>query len=85
MYIINSASAIARHNHLDPISKRRAAFARDAVFAEFRPRDARGIDSDRFKDREPAEAPRLSPVSWRRETNGPKRVELADLIGLEAA
>ena len=81
MYIINSASAIARHNHLDPISKRRAAFARDAVFAEFRPRDARAFDRDGFEDRGPSEAPRLSPGFWRRETNGPKRVELADLIG----
>ena len=58
-----------------------AEFARGAVFAEFRPRDARAIDSDRFKDREPAEAPRLSPVSWRGETNGPNRFELADLLG----
>ncbi len=58
-----------------------AAFARDAVSAEFRPRDARAIDYDGFDDREPAEAPRLSPVSRLRETNGPKRVELADLIG----
>ncbi len=85
MYITNTASAIARHNHLDPISKRRAAFARDAVFAEFRPRDARAIDYDGFVDRHPHERPRLSPVLWRRETNGPKRVELADLIDQEAA
>ena len=58
-----------------------AAFARDAVFAEFRPRDAAAFDHGGFVDRKPHEPPRLSPVSWRRETNGTKRVELADLIG----
>ena len=55
-------------------------FARDAVFDGFCHRDARALDYDGFVDRRPAEAPRLSPVSWRRETNGPKRVELAELI-----
>ena len=85
MYITNTASAIARHNHLDPISKRRNAFARDAVFAGFRPRDARALDRDDFVDRQPRERPRLSPASWRRETNGTERVELDDLIGREAA
>ena len=59
MYITNTASAIARHNHLGPISKRRTAFARDAVFAEFRPRDARALDRDDFVDRRPEQAPRL--------------------------
>ena len=72
MYITNTASAIARHNHLDPISKRRTAFARDVVFAEFRPRDARALDRDDFVDRRPHELPRLSPEAWRRETHPQK-------------
>ena len=75
----------ASAGNLGPRTHSCTTFAREAVFAEFRPRDARAIDYDYFKDREPAEPPRLSPVLWRRETNGPKRVELADLIDQEAA
>ena len=63
----------------------RAAFARQAVHLEFRPRDARALDQGNFVDRQPDERPRLSPATWRRETNGTKRVELADLIGREGA
>ncbi len=63
----------------------RAAFARAAVYAGFRARDAAAFDHDGFEDRKPHERSRLSPASWRRETNGPKRIEMADLIGREAA
>ena len=66
---------------LDFASKRRADFARQAVRLEFRARDARAIDYGGFRDRKPHERPRLSPACWRGETNGTKRVELADLIG----
>ena len=38
------------------VSNRRATFARDAVFAEFRPGDARTIDQGDFVDREPDNA-----------------------------
>ncbi len=39
-------------------AKHRAAFARDAVFAEFRPGDARALDHDSFTDRRPDQGPR---------------------------
>ena len=60
-------------------------FARAAVYAEFRLRDAKALDQGNFFDRPPNEAPRPAPESWRRETNGPKHVELTDLIGMEAS
>jgi hypothetical protein len=34
-----------------------STFAHDAVYAEFRPRDARAIDYDDFEDRQPHERP----------------------------
>ena len=34
-----------------PAEQRRAQFARDAVFAEFRARDAKAIDYEKFTDR----------------------------------
>ena len=40
---------------------RRASFAREAVFAEFRSRDAKAILDVNFVDRRPDEVPRLSP------------------------
>ncbi len=43
----------------------RAAYARAAVFEEFRPRDAAAIDYDGFVDRKPHEAPAPGPESWR--------------------
>ncbi len=46
-------------------STRRVAFARAAVFEEFRPRDAAAIDYNGFVDRKPHEAPRPGPESWR--------------------
>ena len=39
-------------------ARRRAGFARDAVYAEFRPGDARALDHDGFKDRRPNDGPR---------------------------
>ncbi len=41
-----------------PSDQHRAAFARDAVFAEFRPGDARALDHDSFTDRRPDQGPR---------------------------
>ena len=63
----------------------RAAYAREAVLDAFGRRAIRALDEPDFEDRESNEVPRLSPVSWRRETNGTKHVELADLIGRGAA
>ena len=62
-----------------------APFARAAVYAAFRLRDAKALDQGNFVDRPPNEAPRHSPASWRRETNGTTRIELTDLIGMEAS
>ena len=45
------------HHHTD--------FAREAVFAEFRARDAKAILDANFIDRLPGEMPRLSPEAWR--------------------
>ena len=39
-------------------AKHRASFARDAVFADFRPGDARALDHDSFTDRRPDQGPR---------------------------
>ncbi len=39
-------------------AKHRDSFARDAVFTEFRPRDARALGHDGFKDRRPNDGPR---------------------------
>jgi hypothetical protein len=61
------------------------AFARAAVYTAFRPRDAKALDQSNFVDRPPNEAPRPLPESWRREIDGPKHVELTDLIGMEAS
>ena len=44
--------------------RRRARYARDAVFLEFRYRDARAIDYDGFKDRRPDEPPLPPPERW---------------------
>ncbi len=52
------ASSRARNPHNN---RRRADFARGAVFAEFRARDAKAILDIDFIDRAPAAAPRLSP------------------------
>ena len=38
------------------------SFARDAVYAEFRLRDARALDYDKFQDRKPSETPREPPA-----------------------
>ncbi len=62
-----------------------APFARAAVYAEFHLRDAKALDQGNFVDRPPNEAPRPLPESWRREIDGPKHVELTDLIGMEAS
>ena len=43
---------------------RRAAFAKSAVFEEFRARDARAILDANFIDRQLDEMPRLSPEVW---------------------
>ena len=64
-----------------PRTHSRAAYTRAAVLAEFGTRDARALDQGYFVDRKPHERPHRPPASWRRETNGPKRIELADLIG----
>ena len=41
-----------------PASQHRTNFARDAVFEGFRPRDARALGHDGFKDRRPNDGPR---------------------------
>ncbi len=43
---------------------RRASFAREAVFAEFRARDAKAILDVNFVDRRPDEMPRMPPEYW---------------------
>ena len=48
------------YTHTTPSTSSRATYARDAVYAEFRPRDARALDYDDFTDREPDEAPPLA-------------------------
>ncbi len=45
----------------NPGRRHRADFARQAVFAEFRSRDAKSILDVDFIDRAPRAAPRLSP------------------------
>ena len=40
------------------MSRGNATFARDAVYAEFRGRDARAIDWDDFEDRKPSDPAR---------------------------
>ncbi len=50
MHITPTRSASSRHN---------STFARDAVYLEFRHRDARAIDQADFVDRGPGQAPRL--------------------------
>ncbi len=49
----------------------RTTFARAAVFAEFRPRDARAIDYCNFVDRRPKEPP--GQLSGTREAPSPSR------------
>ena len=39
-------------------SQHPSSFAQDAVYAEFRPRDARALSYDGFKDRAPGDTPR---------------------------
>ena len=41
-----------------PAASRRADYARDAVFAAFRPQQARAIDQGAFVDRAPDQGPR---------------------------
>ncbi len=53
-----SASGATAPDPSPSVSNRRADFARQAVFAEFRPRDARALGHDGFKDRCPNDAPR---------------------------
>ncbi len=53
-----SASGATAPDPSPSVSNRRAASARDAVFAEFRPGDARAIDQGDFVDRAPDQAPR---------------------------
>ena len=60
-------------------------FLRQATIDAFGWRFAKALDQGNFVDRPPNEAPRPSSKSWRRETNGPKHVELTDLIGMEAS
>ena len=48
------ASSATRADHLKFSTKHRADFARAAVFEEFRTRNARAIDYDGFRDRQPA-------------------------------
>ena len=64
MSIIPLSRRSNRPDQPDPISKHHAAFARQAVRLEFRPRDARAIDQSGFVDRGPGEAPRaLGPIA----------------------
>ena len=49
----HSATQATRPASHTSSAKHRAAFARDAVFAEFRPRAAAAIDYDGFVDRRP--------------------------------
>jgi hypothetical protein len=56
---------------LSKSSASRATFARAAVFAEFRPRDARAIDYCNFVDRRPKEPP--GQLSGTREAPSPSR------------
>ena len=51
-----SASGATAPDPSPSVSTRRATFARDAVFAEFRPSNARAIDQGDFVDREPDSA-----------------------------
>ena len=41
-----------------PSTSRCASYAREAVYAEFRARDARALDYDGFQDRRPCDDPR---------------------------
>jgi hypothetical protein len=51
------------YSTIPEMSNRRIdSFARDAVYAEFRPRDARALDYDKFQDRKPSEKPREPPA-----------------------
>ena len=45
-----------------PVSSRRNSFARNAVFLEFRARDARHLDQAGFVDRAPAPASQAGPA-----------------------
>ncbi len=63
----------------------RAAFARQAVRLEFRPRDARAIDHDGFVDRKPHERPHRPPENFKSCELEGFASELNDLIGREAA
>ena len=85
MFIYTYLTKLSSQPDFRSHSTHRANFAREAALDAFGPRAVAVQYEPGFKDRRPYEPPRLSPVSWRRETNGPKRVELADLIGPEAA
>ncbi len=53
-----SASGATAPDSSPSVSNRRADFARQAVFEDFRPSNARAIDQGDFKDREPESGPR---------------------------
>ncbi len=86
MFIYTHSTKLSTQpNHHHSVSKQRAAFARAAVFEEFRNRNARAIDYDGFVDRRPNEKPQPAPEAWRRETKRLRRIKSADLIRQEAA
>ena len=57
MFIYTESRSSATERSRPKPSKQRDAFARDAVYEEFRPRDARALDYDGFHDRQPHERP----------------------------
>ncbi len=57
-YTLSTTRATRADQHPSRSTKR-AAFARTAVLAEFRPRDARAIDHGGFIDRRPCDEPVL--------------------------
>ncbi len=59
MFIYTHSTKLSTQpNHHHSASKRRAAFARSAVYEEFQPHHARAIDQADFLDRAPDQAPR---------------------------
>ncbi len=62
----HSATQATRPAPRTSSAKQRAAFARAAVFEEFRTRNARAIDYDGVVDRRPNEPPRPAPEVWQR-------------------
>lgn len=61
MNITTKSPASSRSKSSTISEKRRAGFARGAVFSEFRARDARALDYDGFTDRDPENA--AKPIS----------------------